>query len=145
MPETSDRTPEPAESHPASNSTALEHLVRRLRSQPMLLAVAVLLILASVASASIDRLRVLLPAALTIFIVAVVAWIIVELVGYWRGASAGDGEDVRVSARRVGRAGEVYGVDDQSDAPAAGSVKVRLDAEDIEGRVTGVRRGPRRP
>jgi hypothetical protein len=127
------------------NLSVLGHLVQRISSQPMLLAVAILLILASVAAASIDTLRALLPIALTIFIVAVAAWIVVEVMRFRRRTPPVGGESVRVSARRVGKKGEVFGVDDESGAPATGSTSVTIKADDVQGRVTGIRRGPRRP
>jgi len=123
----------------------LEHLVQRIKSQPLLLAVAALLILAGVATASIEGLRALLPAALAIFVVAIVAWTIVELVRFRRRGSGTEGEDVNLSARNIGKSGEVLGVDDESGAPATGATSVKIKAQDVQGRVVGVRRGPRQP
>jgi membrane protein implicated in regulation of membrane protease activity len=128
-----------------SNLSVLGYLVQRITSQPMLLAIAVLLILSSVAAASIDSLRALLPVALTIFVVAIAAWVVVEVMRFRRQAPKSEGENVRVTARRVGKEGEVFGVDDESGSPAAGSTSVKIKADDVQGRVTGIRRGPRRP
>src|SRR6218665_4052719 len=97
--------------------SVLAHLIQRLKSQPFLLALGFLLVLASVATASVEALRALLPAALTLFAVA--------------------GERGRVSARRIGRRGEVVGVDDQSGAPPGGSTTVKIKADGVEGRVVG--------
>jgi len=126
-------------------SSVLLHLVQRLKSQPLLLAVAVLLILASVATASVEGLRAMLPWALAIFAVAIVAWVVVELARFRRHSSGAEAGKVQVSAKRVGQTGEVYGVDDESGASATGSSSVNIKAEDVQGRVVGVRRGPRRP
>ena len=123
----------------------LAHLVQRLKSQPLLLVLGVVIVLAPVATASVEGLRALLPATAALTVVAIVAWTTVELVRRARAGRAADGEDVRVSAKRVARTGEVIGVDDEAPEAAGGSVSVKLDATDIQGRVVGVRRGSKRP
>lgn len=128
----------------APETSVLGHLVQRLKSQPLLLALGVLLILANVATASVDALRVLLPAAVVIFAVAVTAWVAIEIVRFRRRPADAGGTRIHVSARRVGRSGEVIGVDDTSDAPASGSTNVTIKADGVQGRVVGVQKGPRR-
>jgi hypothetical protein len=123
---------------------ALAHLAQRLKSQPLLLALGVVIVLAPVATTSVEGLRALLPATVAIAVVAIVAWTTVELVRRARAGRAAGGEDVQVSAKRVARTGEVIGVDDAAPEASGGNVSVKLDASDIQGRVVGVRRGPKR-
>jgi hypothetical protein len=121
----------------------LAALVQRLRSQPLLLALGMALVLATVAAASVEGLRVLLPGVVVVTIVAIGAWLTVELVRL-RHRRAGGDESVRLSARGVSETGEVIGIDDESGGPAGGT-QVNLRAKDVSGRVVGVRRGPRQP
>lgn len=88
--------------------------MQRLKSQPLLLVLGVLMVLAAVATASVDALRALLPATVAIVTVAIAAWVTVELVRHSRRTPRGNRERVQVSAQRVGRTGEVIGVDDQA-------------------------------
>lgn len=138
--------PDPSDGESAAEEpSVLAHLIRRLQSQPLLLALGFLLVLANVATASVEALRALLPAALTLFGVAVVVWLVVEIVRFRRQPAAIGDESVRVSARRISREGEVVGIDDQSGATPGGSTQVRIKADGVQGRVVGVRRGPRQP
>jgi len=146
MPEPSDHEPQVGENTDGRRELPiLGHLVQRIKSQPLLLAVAVLLILANLAAVSVEALRALLPAALTVFVVAILAWVGVELLRLRRRPSVAAGEKVRIAARKIGKSGEVLGVDDESGATPGGSVDVTLKVQDVQGKVVGVRRGPRRP
>ena len=79
------------------------------------------------------------------FVVAIVAWVGIELLRFQRRAPVAAGEKVRIAARRIGKSGEVLGLDDASGAPTSGTVDVTLKVKDVQGKVVGVRRGPRRP
>jgi len=121
---------------------ALACLARSLKSQPLILALGVVLVLATVATATVDALRALLPGVVGISVLAIAAWTLVELARLRREQCSGVDEQVSVSARGVGKTGEVIGVEDQSDAVGnAGRMSVRIEAKDIQGRVAGVRRG----
>jgi hypothetical protein len=128
----------------ADHASVMSALVQRLRSQPLLLALGVALALATVATASVEGLRVLLPGVVVVTIVAIGAWLTTELVRLRGRRAAGGGEQVHLSARNVTETGEVIGIDDESGGPAGGA-QVRLGAKDVSGRVVGVRRGQRRP
>ena len=134
-----------ADANPEQDSSSLRYLVQRIKSQPLLVAVGVLLILANLAAVSIEGLRALLPAAIAIFVVGVAAWMIVELARFRRRGRSPDGDDVRVAAQRIGKGGEVLGIDDASETSSTGATSVKVKATDVQGQVIGIRRGPRQP
>lgn len=138
MSDSTERTREP------DQQPVLAALVQRLRSQPLLLALGVALVLATVATASVEGLRVLLPGVVVVTVVAIAAWLTVELVRLRSRRASGGDELVRLSARGVSDTGEVIGIDDESGGPTGGT-QVNLRAKDVSGRVVGVRRGPRQP
>ena len=142
-------TTQPTYNHDQSKDSwtnlALRHLVQRLKSQPLLLALGALMILATVATASVEALRSLLPAAVTIVIVAMIVWAVIEVIRFRRPPPADQNENVVVDARQVGQTGEVIGVDDQSATSSRSGASVKLKARDITGRVVGIQRGPKRP
>ena len=101
------------------------------------------MVLATVATASIDALRALLPFVLTLVVFAIAAWLALEVIRARRELHPESGESVDISARRVHSSGEVSGMSDRTDRPPSGKTSVRIKASDVAGRVSGIERGPR--
>src|SRR5215831_8424731 len=99
---------------PTGTFDVLKHLASRLRSQPLVYALAALLVLTIIAGFSIEKLSMLIWPAIMLFIAGLLAWLAIE----WRklhshdAARALDAEvDVNVRVRNVGVGGSVVGVE----------------------------------
>lgn len=115
----------------------LTQLIKRLRSQPLVFALGVLLVLAIAATVAIDALRALTVPAVVIFALGLLAWLAVELPK--AVSRRRTGTTVHVRARDVGASGRVSGI--EGLPPSASPPSVTADAERIDGSVTGARYG----
>ncbi len=121
----------------AELSGAIATLAQRMKSQPLALALAAILVLAMVATTTVEGLRELRSAVLVIFLAAVVVWIVSE---YLRSRhSSGPARGVDVSATDVDDAGQVIGV----HGDISSDTSVRVQAKKIRGKVVGVQEGGR--
>ena len=117
--------------------TVLDQLARRLRSQPLVFGLAILVVLVIAGSLALESLKALRVPALIIFGVGLLAWLIIEIPKA-RAASARPQKGIAVKTRDVGKAGRVTGIEGLPASKAAPS-QVRVDAERIEGDVAGAR------
>lgn len=127
-----------AKSEDSSLVTVLSELVRRLRSQPLVFGVAILVLLVIAGSQATNSLAALRVPALIIFGVGVLVWLIVELPRARSAAAAPLKKGINVRTRDVGKTGRVTGIE---GLPASRSAptSVDVDAERVEGDVAGAR------
>lgn len=114
---------------------SLNRVVQGLRAQPLLFGLGVLIVLALVASFSLEALSLLRFPAIVIAVVGLVAWVVVRRTAVRRQRPS---TRVRIAAEGVGEKGKVTGIegrplDPKSDASA--DIKVK----DVAGQVTGIR------
>lgn len=117
--------------------TALVEVARRLTSQPLLFGFGVLLLLVVVSGLTYKTLSVLVMPALAIFVIGVVVWLVVELRN--RGTDGGSSPSagtVKVEIGKVGKTGNVTGIEGLPLSKNAPSVK--LKGRDWQGKVTGL-------
>lgn len=118
---------------------SLGEVIKRLTSQPLLFSIAILLVLAIVASLAIDAMNKLLWPALFIFVVGLLIWLAVELPKVRASAATGfTSSRVKVTARDVGNEGSVVGIEglpQKKDAPD----EIEVEGKKVDGRVAGVR------
>jgi hypothetical protein len=124
----------------AGTMDVLKQLAARLEAPPLVYGLAGLLVLVIIAGFSIDTLSLVAWPAVAVFVLGLIAWVALE----WRKLHSADAArqldaevQVDVQARDVGRRGSVTGVEGMPTSRDGG--KVRVEAERIEGRVTGVR------
>jgi len=135
-----------ASKEPAGIPTAINTVANRLKSQPLLLALGVVLVLAVVATSVSGALRPLLPAVVVVFALALVAWGLGEILRHRRAPRRAEGRDVRLDAAHIRKGATVLGVDERTrTARATSRDKVRLKARDVGGEVTGIRIGGGEP
>ncbi|WP_257449677.1 hypothetical protein [Archangium lipolyticum] len=119
---------------------AINTVATRLKSQPLLLALGVILVLAIVATSVLEALQPLLPAAVVVFALALVAWGLGEVLQHRGESRRAGGRDVRLDAARIRKGATVSGVDERTrTARTTSRDRVRLKARDVGGEVTGIR------
>jgi Mg2+/citrate symporter len=110
-------------------TNVLVEVVHRLKSQPLLFGLGIVLLLVILASFAIDALHAILIPATLIFVIGVFAWMINE---YLRIKA----KDVDVEAHNVGKRGSVKGVTGLENKYSPPKTKVKADK--IDGIVIGV-------
>jgi hypothetical protein len=115
---------------------ALGTVARRLKSQPLVFAFGVILILAIVGSRAVEALRFLLIPAVIIFMVGLGVWLASEFLRRGRGTER-SARGVDVHARDVSPTGSVVGIEGLPAKNAAPG-NVQVSGQRIEGAVRGV-------
>lgn len=121
--------------------TAVVEVVRRLKSQPLVFAFGVILLLVMAASTASGSLRYLLWPALAVFVIGSLIWVVAELARIRaRKDSTAKKGSINVHATAVGKTGVVTGIEGMPASQAAPS-SVDVSGKDIEGKVSGVSYG----
>jgi hypothetical protein len=125
------------ESKSSSLVSVLGQLARQLRSQPLVFSLAILILLVIAGSLGAESLAALRVPALVIFGVGLLVWLVVELPKA-KSRSIRTQKGISVRASNVGKSGKVSAIEGLPASKSAPS-DVKMDVEDIDGNVAGVR------
>ena len=117
-------------------SSVLIEISRKLDSPPLLFALGVLVVLATIASLLIDDAQLLIWAFLLVVVVALISWIAGKFIDNRKSRSIAD---VDVRATKVGEKGRVTGIEGLPPTPGTAPPTVAVKAEKIDGHVSGAK------
>lgn len=118
----------------SSLGSALKSIISKLREPVFLFALGIIIVLAIVASLSVDALKVFMIPALLLAAFTLSIWLIPKLVNKKENSS---GVHVKLKAKNVGNQGKVKGIEGLPMNDTS-NLKVDMNVKNIDGEIVGV-------